>query len=460
MKSASPTTSMRTLLIPSIIAAASTCFAASVYLIDGTVYNDCKIVYSTNDEVVIRYPDPEKPSISREVSLKKSAILKQTKSSPEEKEFEDLERTLRKTSSLKKEELSQAISSTEDFMKRYPNGVYSFKLKGLLASARATLQEMEQTNNGEDQQPPAGESDIITPDEQDRYRFDMDADRIYKSMMKFSEKHKEVEALQMFSLLEKMKGASCYPNAKITAIKLIGILETRWKKQKTNAANAQESMENKVQRMKAGPKKSKAMNFIRAQQVKQKAEFQKKRDEARKTGYRWFIPSSDNVYALESAWSFAQQERRRLTLKSTNEPVEGKASPLIRDFWKAVDARDIDTARIALTNLKNLGYTAIPAEYTEPMSDIMIKLQRDLSQQRAEARAASARKAREQAETERRKNLEEARKQAEEERLKRLEAFQKSEEEDRVEQQRIREERTKKFANKASEPTSQNTKSE
>lgn len=455
MKPAFTTTSMRTLFIASIIAAVSTCFAASVHLIDGTVYEDCKILYSTNDEVVIRYSDPGKPSIRREITLKKSNILKQTKTPPEEKEFESLEKQLRKASSLKKDDLSETIASAEDFLKRYPDGVYSFKLKGPLASAQATLQEMEQSKNA----PQTEESAIITPDEQNRYSFDMEADRIYKSMMNFSDKHKEVEALQMFNLLENMKGASCYPNAKVTAIKLIGILETRWKKQKDNAARTQETMENKVQRMKAGQKKSKALKFIRSQQAKQKAEFQKKRDEARQNGYRWFSPSADNVYALDSAWSFAQQERRRLTLKSDDESLEGKASSLIRDFWTAVDAHDGDTARTVLTDIKNMGYTVIPAKYTKPMSEAIVKLQKDISEQRAKNRIESARKAQEQADEERRKNLEESRKQAAEERLKRLEAFQKAEEEEKAEQQRLREERAAKAAN-SSHSSPQKTKSE
>lgn len=454
MKSASPTTSMRTLLISSVIVAASTCFADSIHLVDGTVYKDCKIVYSTDDEVVIKYTDPERPTINQEVSLKKSAILKQTATPPEEKEFENLERQLRKASSLTKEELCKTIASTEEFLKRYPDSIYAFKLKGPLASAQATLKEINAS------QSQADEPSIITPDEQGRYSFDMEADRIYKSMMKFSDKHSEVEALQMFSLLEKMKGASCYPNAKVTAIKLIGILETRWKKQKTKAARDQEIMESKVQKMKAGPKKSKAMSFLRAQQAKHKTEFQKKRDEARQNGYRWFSPAADNVYALESAWSFAQQERRRLTLKNDDESIEGKASPLIRDFWKAIDARDGEKARTTLTEIKNLGYTVIPAKYTEPMSDAMINLQKDIADQRAKTRAESARKAREQADEERRKNIEESRKQAEAERLKRLEAFQKSEEEEQAEQQRLREERAKQSAAKTSRATPQKTKSE
>lgn len=452
---------MRFLLASVLLSASFFCPADSVHLLDGTVYKNCRIIYTTESETVIEYSDPASPSIRRELSLKTTDIYKIQQSTEEEIEAEKLEKLLRRAPTAEKEAVVKTIGMTEDFLKRYPESIHGRKLLNLLPSAQAALKEIEIKEQAQESQKEGAEKErngqtsapVVTPEDQDRYRFDMDAQKIYKSMMEFVKQKKEVKALQMFSLLEKMQGASCFPKARVTAIKLIGILETRWQDQTSALTASREGMERKADRL-SGAKKTKALQFIREQRGRERADYQKRRESARENGYRWFNPPDNNLVALENAWSFAQQERKRLAQQAKEKTSHaGKASALIHEFWNAIDGAELSEAQEALTTLKSMGNSVVPIEYTTPMSEKLVLLKRENSQRLALERADSARKAQEQKAEARKKASEESRKRALEEQKKRLESFRDSREKEAAEAQQQKQERLEKIRARALKQT-------
>lgn len=419
---------MHFLLASALFASATACLADSIYLIEGTVYKDCRIMYSTDEELVIEYPDADTPSIRREVTLKKKDIYKHLKSTQEEIEAQQLEKRLRRAPMATKGSIAKTLAMYDGFMKRYPDSAFALRLKALLPAARATLQELEMKEQEAEAQgklPAAAQQPVIaSPEEQERYQFDADANQLYKSMLEYSRQHQEARAMQMFSLLEKMQGAACFPKAYVSAVRLTGILENRWRKQLAEASNNRDTMERKIERM-SGAKKVKASQFLRAQIGKQQQEYQHVLRSARENGHMWFNPPATNLPALQNAWSYAQQERRRMSQPLPQDSPAGKASVLIRDFWDAIDDNEIVDAKVALKSLKGMGHNVISAKYTDPMSSKLLELQREMAEQVARERAASAKAAIQQATEDRRKSIEESRERARIERQNRLEAFEK-----------------------------------
>ncbi len=437
---------MRFLLAPLFFATAAACLADSVYLIEGTVYKNCRIMYSTDDEIVIEYPDELTPSIRREITLKRKDIYKHLESTQEEIEAQQLEKRLRRAPMATKGSIAKTLAMHEDFMKRYPSSEYALRLKALLPAARATLQELENKEREAEEQgklPIAGQPVIVAPEEQERYQFDADANQLYKSMLEYARQRQEANAMQIFSLLEKMQGAACFPKAYVSAVRLTGILETRWRKQLAEATNSREVMERKIERM-SGPKKVKAVQFLRAQTSRQQQEYQATLRAAREKGYMWFNPPASNLPALQNAWSYAQQERRRMSQPLPQDSPAGKASVLIRDFWDAIDDQEIVDAKAALKSLKGMGHNFISAKYTDPMSSKLLELQRKMAEQVAAERAASAKAAIQQANEERQKSIEDSRERARIERQKRLDAFEKDREAEELAAEKKRRERNER----------------
>lgn len=419
---------MRLLLTSSLLASAAVCLADSIYLIEGTVYKDCRIMYSTDDEIVIEYPDAETPSIRREVTLKKKDIYKHLQSTQEEIEAQQLEKRLRRAPMAVKASVTKTLSMYEDFMKRYPESSYAMRLKKLYPAALATLQELEMKEKEAEAQGKAAAAPqpvILTPEQQERYQFDIDANKLYQSMLEYAKQRQEAKAMQMFSKLEKMQGAACFPKAYLTAVRLTGILESRWQKQLNEAQNSRSIMERKVSRM-TGAKKVKAAQYLREQTARQMKEYQAISQAAREKGYRWFTPPADNIPALQYALSYADQERRRMSKPLDKDSPAGKASVLIRDFWDAVDDNEIVDAKTALTTLKGMGHHVCGAAYTDPMSKKFIELQTKVREQIESERLASRQAAQQEAAESRAKRNEDARERALIEKQKRLEAFEKS----------------------------------
>ena len=436
---------MRLLLSSALFATATTaCLADSIYLIEGTVYKDCRIMYTTDEELVIEYPDADTPSIRREVTLKKKDIYKHLKSTQEEIEAQQLEKRLRRAPMATKGSISKTLALYDGFMKRYPNSTFALRLKALLPAARATLQELEMKEQEAEAQgklPATAQQPVIaSPEEQERYQFDADANQLYKSMLEYARQRQEAKAMQMFSLLEKLQGAACFPKAYVSAVRLTGILENRWRKQLAEASNNRDTMERKIERM-SGAKKVKASQFMRAQIGKQQQEYQQVLRAAREKGYMWFNPPADNLPALQNAWSYAQQERRRMSQPLPQDSPAGKASVLIRDFWDAIDDNEIVDAKDALKSLKGMGHNVISAKYTDPMSSKLIELQKKMAEQVAKERAASAKAAIQQAPEDRKKSIEDSRERARIERQKRLEAFEKDRQAEELEAEKKRQER-------------------
>lgn len=446
---------MRSLLAYALFASATACLADSIYLIEGTVYKDCRIMYATDEEIVIEYPDADTPSIRREITLKKKDIYKHLKSTQEEIEAQQLEKRLRRAPMATKGSIAKTLAMYESFMKRYPDSSYSLRLKALLPAARATLQELEMKEQEAEAQgklpATAQQPAIASPEEQERYQFDADANQLYKSMLEYARQRQEAKAMQMFSLLEKLQGAACFPKAYVSAVRLTGILENRWRKQLAEASNNRDTMERKIERM-SGAKKVKASQFLRAQIGKQQQEYQQVLREAREKGYMWFNPPAGNLPALQNAWSYAQQERRRMSQPLPQDSPAGKASVLIRDFWDAIDDSEIVDAKEALKSLKGLGHNIISAKYTDPLGSKLLELQRKMAEQVAKERAASAKAAIQQATEDRKKSIEESRERARIERQKRLEAFEKDRQAEELAAEQKRQERAAR--NKAITPPS------
>lgn len=433
---------MRFLLTSALLVSASACLADSVYLIEGTVYKDCRIMYSTDDEIVIEYPDAEMPSIRREITLKKKDIYKHLQSTQEEIEAQKLEKRLRRAPMSLKGSVTKTLAMYDDFMKRYPQSIYALRLKKLYPAALATLQELEMKEKEAEAQgkAEAAQPVILAPEQQERYQFDADANKLYQSMLEYAKQRQEAKAMQLFSKLEKLQGAACYPKAYLTAVRLIGILESRWQKQLNEAQNNRSVMERKIARM-SGAKKVKAAQFLREQSARQMKEYQAIAQAARDKGFRWFTPPANNLPALQYALSYADQERRRMSKPLDKDSYAGKASVLIRDFWDAIDDNEIVEAKEALTALKGMGHNVCPAEYTDPMSKQFIELQNKVREQVEKERLASRQAAqKEAAESQARRN-EDARERARLEKQKRLEAFEQNRRAEELAAEKRRQER-------------------
>lgn len=425
---------MRFLLTSALLVSASACLADSIYLIEGTVYKDCRIMYSTDDEIVIEYPDAETPSIRREITLKKKDIYKHLQSTQEEIEALQLEKRLRRAPMAMKGSVTKTLAMYDAFMKRYPQSIYALRLKKLYPAALATLQELEMKEKEAEAQGKATATPqpvILAPEEQERYQFDMDANKIYQSMLEYAKQRQEAKAMQLFSKLEKMQGAACYPKAYLTAVRLTGILESRWQKQLNEAQNNRSAMERKIARM-SGAKKVKATQFLKDQSVRQMKEYQAIAQAAREKGYRWITPPANNLPALQYALSYADQERRRMAKPLDKDSFAGKASVLIRDFWDAIDDNEIVEAKEALMTLKGMGHYVCAAEYTDPMSKKLIELQNKMREQVERERLASRQAAQKEAAESRARQNEDARERARIEKQKRLEAFEKNREEEEL----------------------------
>ena len=108
------------IISPLLLLACPAALADTIKLIDGTIYEDCKILFTQGEEIVIEYPDPKTPSIKKETRIKEYDILKHIKSTPADNEFKRIMRKGAKLDTLTPQDSENTLKAIAQFLQKNP----------------------------------------------------------------------------------------------------------------------------------------------------------------------------------------------------------------------------------------------------------------------------------------------------------------------------------------------------
>ncbi len=160
----------------------SACLYASadtIKLIDGTTYEDCKILFKQGEELVIEHPDPQTPSIRRETRIKEYDILKHIRSTPADYDFKRIIRKEARLDEMTLQERTEILQAITRFLEQYPDYPQATRLEELADSLRKSTQTGNNSpDSGTVQTLPSQTQALSLPDKE-RFAYDHEANRLY-----------------------------------------------------------------------------------------------------------------------------------------------------------------------------------------------------------------------------------------------------------------------------------------
>lgn len=360
------------ILLPLFLFACLHASADTIKLIDGTTYEDCKILFRQGEEIVLEYPDPQTPSIKRETHIKEYDVLKHIKSTPADYEFKKIIRKGARLDDMTPQDRTETLQTVINFLEKnpaYPQAAQLEELADALRNAARVLGETpesdaKQTEPSTDEKNP--QMDFSA--DKERFSYDREANRLYNAMMEHSRAERNVEVMQMFTLLEQFKGSAAYVKAYPEAGRLAAALQTQWTRQRDVLLKQQKERNRQMDRM-SPQKQEQASKFLAKWHNEQQTVSDNLANEAKKKKWGWYTPPEDNMPATTSALHLAQMACERLARpieQTDNRP--GQITPLILDFWQQIDASDLSKAK---ETLKKIDGARMHPAYLEPLKNAL-----------------------------------------------------------------------------------------
>lgn len=364
----------------------SACLPASsdtIKLIDGTTYEDCKILFRQGEEIVLEYPDPQTPSIKRETRIKEYDVLKHIKSTPADYEFKKIIRKGARLDDMTPQDRTETLQAVIRFLEKnsdYPQTVQLEELADSLRNAGRAPDETaddktEKTLPSDSASPSSADGKnarIDSPADKERFAYDHEANRLYHSMMEHSRAERNVEAMQMFTLLEQFKGSAAYVKAYPEAGRIAGTLQTQWTRQLDALLKLQKERNRQMDRM-SPQKQDAAAKYLAKLRLEHQTVSDNLANEAKQRKWSWYTPPEDNMPATTSALHLAQMASERLARpigQTGNRP--GQLTPLMIDFWQQIDAADLTQAKETLKKIETAG---MPQAYLKPLKNALLQQQ-------------------------------------------------------------------------------------
>ena len=348
--------------------------ADTIKLIDGTTYEDCKILFRQGEEIVLEYPDPQTPSIKRETRIKEYDVLKHIKSTPADYEFKKIMRKAARLGEMTPQDRTETLQAVIDFLEKNPAYPQAAQLEELADSLRDAARLPEKKPEGDAKQT-APSTDAKNPPtdsalDKERFAYDREANRLYNSIMEHARAERNVEAMQMFTMLEQFKGSAAYVKAYPEAGRLAGTLQTQWTRQRDALLKQQQERNRQMDRM-SPQKQEQASKYLAKWRNEQQTVSDNLANEAKKKKWNWYTPPEDNMAATTSALYLAETVSERLARpieQTGNRP--GQLTPLIIDFWQQIDSGDLPQAKGTLKKIETAG---IPPSYLEPLKNALLQ---------------------------------------------------------------------------------------
>ncbi len=215
---------------------------------------------------------------------------------------------------------------------------------------------------------------IAPADRASRTAYDDDAKALYEAM-KSCGGREQAEAMEYFALLSRdYSGAAVYPEAHEQAMAILEKLESAWTARNDKITRMRETQAKNIEKRQAAAQRkggkadasaAKADARYKEQSQEWTKEWRAKKLELRKTNRTWFTPALDNGYELQEALKVLKQQKQLLSQLDMG--AAGKASEMIANFWKQMDAKDYDGAVATMSDLRKLGNHVIAWEFLEPL---------------------------------------------------------------------------------------------
>ena len=180
--------------------------------------------------------------------------------------------------------------------------------------------------------------------------------------------NRNVEAMQMFTLLEKFRGSAAYVKAYPEAGRIASVLQSQWTRQLDDLRKTQKERKRQMEHM-SPQKQEEAAKYLSKLRRDQQTVSDSLADEAKKQKWSWYTPPEDNMPATESALHLAQTASERLSrplAQSTNRP--GEITPLLLAFWQQIDN---GTTSQAWETLKKIDTAGMPPAYLAPLEQAL-----------------------------------------------------------------------------------------
>jgi hypothetical protein len=376
---------MKCLVLPTLlIAAPMMLIADEVQMLDGKVYKDCTIEFETAKEISIVVPVSK--TIKDNVILAKKDVKQIIKTPADEVEFGKLSKKYGEPSGLSDDDLKTGIQETDKFKTAYPKSQLLEQVGQLQTGLQAAIDSRAEVARQKAEEEKAAQP---TEEELKRGRYDIEANKLLKTMKQQIKGDNPWGGMQTFESLKKgYSGSQAYVDGRVLASKLVPKLQANLAKM-LQVSKASDEAEQKKDQEEYKKRKTlseedqkkfdEQRNAKRKHQTERMSKYQDYKLKLREKKVRWFKPTAGFTRSIEDLKRVADEDANYLARKiEESEPDAGVATEAFKKAWEAVDAKNFDEAKDWAVVIKN---ARVPKEYYQELDQIIIDGRREAAEE-------------------------------------------------------------------------------